>query len=406
LLSAFLYFDTSFMVWVLLGALGTALGEAFNLSPAEKGWMVATPILSGSVLRLVMGIVTDRIGGRRTAILGLALSTWPLLMGWLWVDSFPGILLVGILLGVAGASFAVALPLVSRWYPAERQGLMLGIVAMGNSGTALTTLLAPYLVSSVGWRGVFGLSLIPILCVLALVIWVVRDAPSEPAQRPLRDQLAPLLLRDTYLYAAFYALTFGGLVGFAVFLPTFFRDQYGVDPARAAMFATLCAITGSLMRPVGGYLADRFGGLLPLFLVLLGTGFLGMRMSYLPHLEVATLCLLLMMAFMGIGNGAIFQLVPERFPDDLGAVTGFIGAAGGLGGFLLPMALSYSREWSERFGPGFFVIGMAGLLLSGLLIQATRDWHVHWLPGHDGSPPRNAVPAVEIGAALGGRDRI
>src|SRR6516165_11858462 len=152
LLSAFLYFDISFMVWVLLGALANSIVPDFGLNEAERGLMLAVPLLGGSILRLVLGLMTDHIGARRTGIIGLVLTLLPLLIGWLWADSFPAILLVGLMLGVAGASFAAALPLASRWYPPQYQGMAMGIAGAGNSGTALATLFAPILAQALGWH--------------------------------------------------------------------------------------------------------------------------------------------------------------------------------------------------------------------------------------------------------------
>src|SRR5205807_1317649 len=165
---AFLYFDTSFMVWVLLGALANSIVPAFGLNEAQRGFLLAIPLLSGSLLRLVLGLLTDHIGARRTAILGLVLTLIPLVLGWLWADTFPRIVLVGLMLGVAGASFAAALPLASRWYPPQYQGLALGIAGAGNSGTAMATLFGPRLAEWVGWHAVFGFALIPILLTLAV----------------------------------------------------------------------------------------------------------------------------------------------------------------------------------------------------------------------------------------------
>jgi MFS transporter, NNP family, nitrate/nitrite transporter len=403
LLCSFLYFDISCMIWVLLGALGNALSDAFHLSPSQKGLMVAVPILGGAGLRIVLGVLTDRIGARRTALLGMAITAVPLLLGWLWADSFPQLLLVGLLLGVAGASFAAALPLASRWYPPEQQGLVLGIAGVGNSGTALATLFAPPLVPLVGWRGVFGLALIPVAIVFLVFAALAKDAPSQPAPKRLRDYLDVLVLRDTYWFCGFYAVTFGGFVGLTSFLSIFFRDQYGTSPVRAGLFATVCVLAGSLLRPLGGLLADRLGGIAILVGTYVGLGFLGLTMSYIPHLSTAALDLFLIMALLGMGNGAVFQLVPQRFQDEIGVVTGLVGAAGGLGGFVLPMVLGLSREWAGRFGPGFFLIGVAGFAAAGLLLQASREWQAKRLSAAGMAEPLDAIetapPALaEVGA--------
>jgi MFS transporter, NNP family, nitrate/nitrite transporter len=391
LVCAFVYFDTSFMIWVLMGALGNALSEQFGLSPSQKGLMVALPILAGACLRPIAGLLADRIGARRTALAGLAMTSVPLLLGWLWVGSYPQLLLVGLLLGVAGASFAAALPLASRWYPAGQQGLVLGLVGAGNLGAAAATFLAPRLVPMVGWHGVFGLALIPVTLVYLAFAVVAEDAPRNARRQSIRRTLRVFGRRETLWYCGFYAITFGGFVGITSFLAIFFHDQYGADPIRAGTFAALCALAGSLSRPLGGYLADRFGGIAILLLLFLGVGVLGLRLSYIPHLEVALFTLIMLMCLMGMGNGAIFQMAPQRFPDEIGAVTGIVGAAGGLGGFLLPLILGASRQWLGRFGPGFLALGLLGFVAAGVLMQASRVWQKQGVPPLGNAPARHEV---------------
>src|SRR5262245_17454759 len=260
LFCAFLYFDISFMVWVLLGALANSIApdERFRLTDAERGLMLSIPLLGGSLLRLVLGVLTDRIGARRTGLIGQLLTLLPLLLGWLWADSFSKILVVGLLLGVAGASFASALPLASRWYPPQYQGMAMGIAGAGNSGTALATLFAPILAESFGWQAVFGIALIPVLLTLTVFILFAKDSPSQPQPKPLSAYTAVLGMRDTWWFSLFYSVTFGGFVGLAVFLNSFFFVQYQLERVTAGYFATACVIAGSFLRPVGGYLADRF----------------------------------------------------------------------------------------------------------------------------------------------------
>ena len=240
LLCAFLYFDISFMIWVLVGALANAIVADFPLSSWEKGLLVGTPILGGAVLRLVLGLMADRIGARRTALIGMVLTIVPLVLGWLWADSFGEILIVGLLLGVAGASFAVALPLASRWYKPEQQGLALGIAGAGNSGTSLAMFFGPWLALQFGWHAVFGLSLIPLGIVLCLFALFAKDSPNQPPPRPIADYAAVLRLRDTWYLCLFYGVTFGGFVGLASFLSIFFHDHYGLSPVQAGGLVSLC----------------------------------------------------------------------------------------------------------------------------------------------------------------------
>ena len=261
LFGAFLYFDISFMIWVLLGALANSIGPEFGMSETQRGLMLAFPLLGGSILRLVLGPMSDHIGARKTGLIGLVLTLVPLLLGWLWADSFEQLIVVGLMLGVAGASFAVALPLASRWYPPQYQGLAMGIAGAGNSGTALATLFAPMLASEYGWHAVFGLSMIPIGLTLVFFFFCAKDSPTQPAPKSFGDYVKVLTYVDTWWFCVFYSVTFGGFVGLAVFLNSFFRVQYGQTPVAAGMFATVCVISGSFLRPIGGYLADRFGGI-------------------------------------------------------------------------------------------------------------------------------------------------
>ena len=362
------------MVWVFLGALANSVVPEFGLNDAQKGLMVAVPLLGGSLLRLVLGVLTDHIGARRTGILGLALTVIPLLLGWLWADSFAQVLLVGLLLGVAGASFAVALPLAGRWYPPQYQGLAMGIAGAGNSGTALATLFGPLLAGSVGWRGVFGLALVPILLTLVVFVLFARDSPRQPAPRPLADYARVLRQRDTWWFCLFYSVTFGGFVGLASFLNIFFHDQYGLSTVHAGYFATLCVISGSFLRPLGGYLADRFGGIRMLTALFVGVGVMMLGLAALPPLAAATALLFLGMGMLGMGNGAVFQLVPQRFAQEIGVVTGVVGAAGGLGGFFLPTLLGGLKQLAGTFAGGFLLFGLAGLACAAALVYVSRVW--------------------------------
>lgn len=375
LVSAFLYFDVSFMVWLLPGALANAIVPDFGLSDAQKGLMVAVPLLGGAVLRLVLGVLTDRIGARRAGILGMILTIVPLLLGWLWADSFSKMLLVGLLLGVSGASFAVALPLASRWYPARYQGLAMGIAGAGNSGTALATFFGPRLSLVWGWHAVFGLALIPLLLTFAFFLVFAKDSPDQPGPRPLSAYADVLRLGDTWWFCLLYSITFGGFVGLASFLNVFFLSQYGLSRVEAGNFATLCVIAGSGLRPLGGYLADRFGGVRMLTGLYLVAGATMAVLATLPSLFYGTTLLFVVMATLGMGNGAVFQLVPQRFPREIGVTTGIVGAAGGLGGFLLPTVLGILRQWTGSFSGGFFVFALAGGLGGAVAVAyASRGW--------------------------------
>lgn len=374
LVCAFLYFDISFMVWVSLGALANSIAPDLGLSDSQKGLMVAVPLLGGAILRLVLGPLADHIGARRTAMIGLVATFIPLALAWLWAESFTQLLIVGLLLGVAGASFAVALPLASRWYPPQYQGLAMGIAGAGNSGTALATFFAPRLAQFFGWHAVFGLALAPVIVTLAIFTMFAKDSPNQPPAKSLASYLALLRERDTWWFCLFYAVTFGGFVGLASFLNILFRDQYGLTPVQAGTFATACVISGSFLRPVGGYLADRFGGIRMLTALYLGVGALMLGLATLPPLAVGTLLLFITMGLLGMGNGSVFQLVPQRFAKDIGVITGIVGAAGGVGGFFLPTLLGALKQTTGSFASGFLTFALVAVGCAVALVIVSRAW--------------------------------
>ncbi|MBY0527372.1 MAG: NarK/NasA family nitrate transporter [Gemmataceae bacterium] len=395
LLCAFLYFDISFMVWVLLGALANSIVPDFGLSDSQKGLMVAVPLLGGAFLRVVLGLMTDHIGARRTGIIGLVLTIVPLLLGWLWADSYEKVLLVGLLLGVAGASFAAALPLASRWYPPQYQGMAMGIAGAGNSGTALATFFGPRLAEGLGWHGVFGLALVPILIALAVFTLFAKDSPTQPAPKPLSDYSAILKQRDTWWFCLFYSVTFGGFVGLASFLNIFFHDQYDLSKVQAGTFATICVIAGSFLRPVGGYLADRFGGIRVLVMLYVGVGLAMLCIATLPPLTIATPLMFLGMGMLGMGNGSVFQLVPLRFPKEIGVITGIVGAAGGVGGFCLPLLLGTLRQYSGTFAGGFLIFALIGLMCAVALAYVAQSWQGSFV-GRGGRVTTDSEPEVAL----------
>jgi len=358
LIACFLHFDLSFMLWVLLGALGVFVAEDLGLSAAEKGLVVALPLLTGSLLRIPVGFASDRFGGKRVALCLLALVGLALVVAWRGASGVPSLVMAALLLGAGGASFAVALPLASRWYPPERQGLVMGIAAAGNSGTVLTNLIAPVLATVVGWRGVFGVALLPLAAVAVAFQVMARESPGRGTAsigatwRALRES-------DLWWFCLFYAVTFGGYVGLSTFLPLFLRDQFAVDALTAGRLTAVAALVGSFSRPVGGVMADRFGGVRVLTLALGGIGIVYSFAARLPGLGSMMVLTVLGMALFGMGNGAVFQLVPQRFRQHLGAATGVVGAVGGLGGFLLPALLGILKQTTGSFGPAFALFGVA-----------------------------------------------
>jgi NNP family nitrate/nitrite transporter-like MFS transporter len=378
LVSALLYFDVSFMVWVILGPLAPFLRQQFGLSATAQGFLVAVPLLGGSLFRPVLGVLADRVGGRRAGLIGLALTVAALLAGWTRATAPWHLFVLAFFLGIAGASFAVALPLASRWYPPEYQGLAMGIVGAGNSGSLMATLFAPRLAERIGWANTLGLALLPVLCVAALFTLAAKDSPGRRAPASWTDYVAVLREPDTIWFSFLYSLTFGGFVGFTSFLTTFFHEQYHVSRVSAGDFTTIVVVSGSLLRPLGGWLSDRLGGYRLLLMLLAGAGLSLGAVAMLPPLAVVVPLLFITVGLLGMGNGAVFQLVPQRFAARMGIVTGIVGAAGGLGGFFLPSVLGAAKDATGTYAIGLMAFAGAFLAGSFVLLELGARWKERW----------------------------
>jgi NNP family nitrate/nitrite transporter-like MFS transporter len=381
LLSALLYFDVSFMVWVILGPLAPFLRQQFGMSATEQGLLVAVPLLGGSLFRPILGVLADRIGGRRAGLFGLSLTIVAIVIGWTAASAPWHLFVLGFFLGIAGASFAVALPLASRWYPAEYQGLAMGIVGAGNSGSLMATLFAPRLAERLGWASTFGLALIPVTCVAIVFALFAKDSPSKRTKLGWKDYSEILREPDTLWFALLYSLTFGGFVGFTSFLTTFFHEQYHVSRVAAGDFTTAVIVSGSLMRPLGGWLSDRIGGY-RLLLLLLGAVAVSLGLvATLPPLALAVATLFVAVGCLGMGNGAVFQLVPQRFAGRMGIITGVVGAAGGLGGFFLPSVLGVAKDATGTYGVGLMFVSLAFVAGAIMLLELGSRWTTRWQEG-------------------------
>jgi NNP family nitrate/nitrite transporter-like MFS transporter len=380
LIAAFLYFDLSFMVWVMLGPLGVQIAKDLHLEPGQKGLMVAIPVLAGAVLRIVIGVLVDHLKPKRAGTIAQIVVVAGLVAAWFFgVRSYPQVLLVGVVLGLAGASFAVALPLASRWYPPEHQGTALGIAGAGNSGTVLAALFAPALGAAFGWQTVFGLAAIPLSLTLVAYLVLAEDSPACPPPKPFVDYLKVLQIADAWWFMFFYSVTFGGFVGLASSLTIYFNDQYGLSAIVAGYFTAACVFAGSMVRPVGGGIADRVGGVRSLSVMyVVAAAAMALVSLGLPQAWMALLVFVVGMLALGMGNGAVFQLVPQRFRGEIGVMTGLVGMTGGLGGFYLASSLGYSKQFTGSYQAGFLLFAaLATLALVGL-VGVKKRWRSTW----------------------------
>ena len=380
LFAAFLYFDLAFMVWVILGPLGVQIAHDLQLTPAQKGLMVATPVLSGALLRLVMGMLVDHLKPKLAGAIGQVIVIVTLLLAWwLGVHSYEQVLVLGVFLGVAGASFAVALPLASRWYPPEHQGTALGIAGAGNSGTVIAALFAPLLASFYGWQNVLGLAVIPLVIVFFVYLMMAKDSPNCPPSKSLGEYFKVLHDKDAWWFMFFYSVTFGGFVGLAASLTIYFNDQYGLSPVIAGYFTAACVFAGSLFRPLGGMLADRIGGIRSLSVMyVVAAVFLAIVSTGLPQAWMALVVFIVAMLALGMGNGAVFQLVPQRFHREIGVMTGLVGMAGGIGGFYLASSLGYAKQLTGQYQNGFLIFACLAILALLGLLGVKKRWRTTW----------------------------
>jgi MFS transporter, NNP family, nitrate/nitrite transporter len=379
LLSAFLYFDFSFMVWTVLGPLGVQIGESLRLSPEQKGLMVALPILSGAILRILLGLLVDRLGAKNTGIIAQLVVIAGLALGWIFgLTNYEATLLMGLVLGFAGASFAVALPQAGRWYPPNMQGVVMGLAGAGNVGVVLDSLLAPRLAEAFGWRNVFGFALVPALLVLVCYAVFSKEAPGEVKQKNISDYWTLLKDPDAHWFCFYYTISFGGFVGLASSYVLYFKGEFGLSPVQAGDVAGLCTFVGAMLRPIGGATADQIGGIRSLyqFYLIAGIALIG---AALVHNVTFNLALFVVASgSLGMANGAVFQLLPQRFCREIGVMTGLVGAGGGIGGFYLASSLGFSKGLTGSYVPGFLIFAsLCFLAIIGLSVVKTR-WRSTW----------------------------
>lgn len=397
LVTSFLYFDFCFAVWVLNGAMAPFISEEFHLSPSEKGLMVSVPVIAGALMRFPLGVLSQYIGRKNAALVEMGTIILGLAFGFFFVGTMTGVIVMGVILGVAGASFGVALSLGSGWYPPRYKGLAMGLAGAGNSGAVLAVLFAPPLAQAYGWRTVYGLSIIPIAIAMAALWFFAKEPPDREAHKSLKDYLKVLVDRDAWIFNLMYMVTFGGYIGLTSFLPTLFHDQYGIPKAEIGQYSAVIIVMASILRIAGGYMADKLGGirlLNVLAVVIIAATATAALLPSSPWVMVAIM--VVCFSAMGAGNGAVFQLVPLRFRTTTAVAGSLIGEVGALAGGFLPNAMGLGKEHANSFTPGFLSGTVLAVFVLIALALVTRKWTATWV-GKGGKALDQAHP--EPGAA-------
>ena len=403
LLAAFLYFDFSFMVWTMLGPLATEIGESlavggFIMSASAKATLLSIPILSGALLRIVLGFGVDKFGAKATALVSQVVVISVLFYAYFRGEgiTYNELLTVAFGLGFAGASFAVALPQAGQWYPPKLQGVVLGIAGAGNIGVVIDFLFAPKIAQFWGWQSVFLVGGVLSSIIFMAYFFLAKNAPADvytPRPKKLKDYGKLLKDKDTWWFNLFYAVSFGGFVGFAGYMKVYLMGTYQADMSAfgleyldesnvkvvAGYFGALCIFAGAVLRPVGGAIADKMGGVKSLYFFYGTVAAMALLSAYITlPFYFAILVMFLIMANLGMANGAVFQLVPQRFGKDIGIMTGIIGAAGGLGGSALIETFGWSKGAFDGYSAGFTLFaGVVLLALVGISFVKTR-WRTTW----------------------------
>lgn len=378
LFSAFLYFDFCFAIWVLNGAMAPFISEQFNLSPAEKGFMISVPILAGAIMRFPLGVLAQYIGRKNAALVEMSLIFSAMLYGYFMVDTYSDVLKMGVLLGIAGASFGVALSLGSGWFPPKYKGLAMGISGAGNSGTVLAMLFAPPLATKFGWQTVYGFAAFFMLIPILVMIIFAKEPPDREKQS-LKEHLSCLFERDGWTFNLIYIITFGGFIGLSNFLPTYYYDQFHVSKVEAGQLTMLAALMGSAVRVVGGWASDKWGGITTLSGVF-GIIIIAMvAAAFQTSITGTTILFMLCFAALGAGNGALFQLVPLRWPLATAVAGSMIGEIGALGGSIIPNAMGISKQSTGSFVGGFMAFAGLAILAFIILQVAQRKWTKSWV---------------------------
>lgn len=395
LFAAFLYFSFSCGIWVLNGAMAPFITEAYQLTASQQGLMLSVPIVAGALMRFPLGLLAQYIGRKAATLVEMGMIAVAMLFGLLFVHSFSDLLAMGVLLGIAGASFGVALSLGAGSFPPQHKGLAMGLVGAGNIGTAVSVLVAPPLAQWLGWQAVYGVAALAIMVPAAVMIAWAREPDDVDTHASLREHVACLFERDGWVFSLIYCVTFGGFIGLTSFLPSYYFAQFGVSKVQAGQLTMLAAIMGATLRVVGGWISDRWGGVNTLTLVLAVVAASLVAIAFSGHsLVLTTLLMMVCFAALGAGNGALFQLVPLRWPTTTAVAGSMIGELGALGGGLVPSALGYSMQYLGSYRWGFLLFAAGSLAVLAIMRVMQIRWTRTWAEKGGRAPLRAAARAV------------
>ncbi len=379
LLAAFVYFAYSCGVWVSNGAMAPFIKESLGLTPSQVGLMLSVPIFAGALMRFPLGVLAQYIGRKNATLVEMTGIAVALMYGYFMVQTFSDLLAMGVLLGVAGASFGVALSLGSGSFPAHYKGLAMGLVGAGNVGTSVAAIMAPQLAQWWGWKTVYGIAALGLVVPIVVMVALAHEPEDVDKHAAFSDHIACLFEKDGWAFSAIYAITFGGFIGLTTFLPTYYYDQFGVSKVQAGQLTMLAAFMGAALRIFGGWISDRWGGINTLTAVLVAVGLSLLACGFTQtSLVLTTLLMLLCFAALGAGNGALFQLVPLRWPLSTAVAGSMIGEIGALGGGLVPNAMGLSKQYLGTYLWGFALLATLSLavlvMMRWMQLRWTRTW--------------------------------
>jgi NNP family nitrate/nitrite transporter-like MFS transporter len=379
LLASFIYFTYCCGVWVTNGAMAPFIQESLQLSPTQLGVMLSVPIFAGALMRFPLGVLAQYIGRKNATLVEMGGIALALMYGYFYVETFHHLIAMGVLLGIAGASFGVALSLGSGSFPARYKGLAMGLVGAGNVGTSLSALLAPQLAQAFGWKAVYGMAAVGLQLPVLVMIFLAKEPDDVDKHSTFRDHIACLFEKDGWAFSIIYAVTFGGFIGLTTFLPSYYYDQFGVSKVQAGQLTMLAAFMGAALRIFGGWISDHWGGIntLTTVLVVISVSLMACGLAG-GSLVATTLLLMLCFAALGAGNGALFQLVPLRWPTTTAVAGSMIGEIGALGGGLVPNAMGVSKQYAGTYFWGFALFSVLALLvllmMRSMQLRWTRTW--------------------------------